>query len=64
MPDKITFECPRCKTRWERPTSELNAPDIVIHKDGGAARYYTYRDKCRCGTFVVTEITVQGGSDA
>ncbi len=62
MPDKISFECPRCKTRWECQTSELDAPDLVIHKGGPTARHYTYRDKCQCGTLVVTEVTVQGGS--
>ena len=64
MPDTIPFECKRCKTRWERQASELDAPDLEVNRDMEVKRY-VYRDACpACGTLTVVEATVKGGGDA
>lgn len=64
MPDKIPFECKRCRTRWERKTAELDIPDMEIQK-GFQPQRTTYRDACpACGTLTVVDVTVTGGRDA
>ena len=63
MPDKIPFKCKRCGTTLERAANELDQPDVTVYR-GDEPKKYTYRDKCECGAFAVTAVTVPGGSDA